>query len=122
MFEEEQIRKFLGTKEGKEIFLKIFFEVYKAEKKEKKKEKEKLTCPSCGMLGRYGTGNGGYLVFWHWEKDEATGLKKRKWCYIGKVVEVRETETLDKKPVFVIVGKKSRREKNLIPPNAPQSI
>jgi hypothetical protein len=120
MFQEEQIREFLLTKEGKEIFLKIFFEVYKAEKKEKKKEKEKLTCPSCGMLGRYGTGNGGYLVFWHWEKDEATGLKKRRWCYIGKVVEARET--LDKKPVFVILERKKRWDEDLeTPPNATKT-
>jgi hypothetical protein len=108
---EEEIRKFLETKEGKELFLKIFFEV--------RKKKEKLKCPFCGEMGRYARGGDKYLVFWHWEKDEATGLKKRRWCYIGKVVEVRET--LDKKPVFVVVGK-NRREKNLIPPNAPQSI
>jgi hypothetical protein len=115
MLQESQIREFLETKEGKELFLKIFFEVCKAEKK-----KEEVKCPACGKMGRYARGGGKYLVFWHWEEDEATGLKKRRFCYIGKVVET--DETLDKKPVFVIVGKKSRREKNLEnPPNAPQS-
>ena len=115
MFQEEKIREFLLTKEGREIFLKIFFEIYKAKRK---RTEEK--CPSCGMLGRYGIGNGGYLVFWHWEKDEATGLKKRRWCYIGKVVEVRET--LDKKPVFVILERKKRWDEDLeTPPNATKT-
>jgi hypothetical protein len=116
MLQESQIREFLETKEGKELFLKIFFEVCKAEKK-----KEEVKCPACGKMGRYARGGGKYLVFWHWEEDEATGLKKRRWCYIGKVVGTGET--LDKKPVFVILERKKIWDEDLeTPPNAPQSI
>jgi uncharacterized protein YrzB (UPF0473 family) len=110
---EQEIREFLKTKEGKELFLKVLFEMYQAEKK--RGARGELKCPSCGMMGRYGISGGKYLVFWHW--DEA-GLKRR-WCYVGKVVERRDT---GKEIVFVILERKKIWDENLeIPPNAPQS-
>ncbi|MFZ8803007.1 MAG: hypothetical protein ACO2PO_08490 [Candidatus Calescibacterium sp.] len=81
MMTEEEIKEFLRKEEGRNLFLKAFFEVTK----ELKWRRRRAKCPKCGEEGSYSI-SGKYLMFWHWEKDEETGLKDRRWCYIRLVL------------------------------------
>jgi hypothetical protein len=121
---KEQIRELLMTKQGREMLMET---LYGVEREKPRRYRDWVRCPKCGRDGNWAVIHG-YLVFWHWIKDEATGKKIRKWCSLGRVVR-REEGREKGLVIFVIAGKwlkkqikavvEGEKEKNLEnPPNA----
>ncbi len=127
---ESEIKELLRTREGKEMFMRVLLEL---EKEKTTRYRDWLKCPKCEREGNWAVVRD-YLAFWHWIKDEATKKKLRKWCYIGKIVDWKETNNA---PIIYVIASKTKnkqkaeaekqrvegeKEKNLeTPPNATKT-